>query len=285
MKENFIDIASYQSWMKKEDYINLKNKGIDGAIIKISESTNYINPYWINQKNICNEVFNFVHYYHFARFSTISEAELEASFFVEQAKNNKIPKNTILFCDAEISSMNTENVLAFLKVIKKSGYKAGFYTYDGMMNQFDYNKIKEVSDFEWIANYPTMQAQDIFPVANTLKSNADAWQYTSNLFGQHLDNSIVIKNNNILHFNDEKKETEKNKVQKKYDTNFETTNIKTNKTSNSKKNKTNTVKDKEKELKQEIQVNDYQAEKIDDCMLASLSLLLLAIICYIFLKK
>lgn len=44
-----VDVSSYQSWMTQAQYTQLEQLGVKTVIIKISESTNYRNPYAVDQ--------------------------------------------------------------------------------------------------------------------------------------------------------------------------------------------------------------------------------------------
>lgn len=151
-------------------------------------------------------------FYHFGRFHNDSQAIKEANMFVKVAKEKvNVIKNTLLILDAEIQDMPTSSVIAFLKVLRKAGFKAGFYTYKYLLPNFNLEKIKPYMDFFWLAAYPlgNKVAADkhpnfgYFPSANYV----DLWQYTDNLLGYNIDGSITVTDNAIKLFNPKKEST------------------------------------------------------------------------------
>lgn len=48
-RKDAVDIASYQSWMTQADFNSLKTSGVKSIVVKLTEGTNYTNPYAANQ--------------------------------------------------------------------------------------------------------------------------------------------------------------------------------------------------------------------------------------------
>ena len=44
-RKDAVDIASYQSWMTQADFNSLKTSGVKSIVVKLTEGTNYTNPY------------------------------------------------------------------------------------------------------------------------------------------------------------------------------------------------------------------------------------------------
>lgn len=212
-----IDLSSYQAKLTVADY---KAIGAEYAIIKITEGTNYINSYCkqlINRSAVAG-VKGFA-FYHFGRFNNDAQAVKEANYFIKNTKNEvRVKSGSLMVLDAEIPNMPTSSVIAFLKVLRKAGFKAGFYTYKYLLPNFNLERIKKYMDFFWLAAYPLgngVRADrkpnfGYFPSAKYV----DMWQYTDNLLGYKVDGSITVTDNAIKMFNPKTKLSEKVKKNK-----------------------------------------------------------------------
>lgn len=209
-REIVLDASNYQEKLTAKDYARI---GATKLIVKLTEGTNYVNPdiKLLINRAAAGGVTGFA-FYHFGRFHNDSQAIKEANMFVKVAKEKvNVIKNTLLILDAEIQDMPTSSVIAFLKVLRKAGFKAGFYTYKYLLPNFNLEKIKPYMDFFWLAAYPlgNKVAADkhpnfgYFPSANYV----DLWQYTDNLLGYNIDGSITVTDNAIKLFNPEKEST------------------------------------------------------------------------------
>lgn len=209
-REIVLDASNYQEKLTAKDYARI---GATKLIVKLTEGTNYVNPdiKLLINRAAAGGVTGFA-FYHFGRFHNDSQAIKEANMFVKVAKEKvNVIKNTLLILDAEIQDMPTSSVIAFLKVLRKAGFKAGFYTYKYLLSNFNLEKIKPYMDFFWLAAYPlgNKVAADkhpnfgFFPSANYV----DLWQYTDNLLGYNIDGSITVTDNAIKLFNPEKEST------------------------------------------------------------------------------
>lgn len=203
-REIVIDASSYQNKLTAKDYARI---GATKLIVKLTEGTNYINP---DIKLLINRAatggVNGFAFYHFGRFHNDSQAVNEANTFIKVAKSKVSAKpNTLLILDAEIQNMPTSSVISFLKVLRKAGFKAGFYTYKYLLPNFNLEKIKPYMDFFWLAAYPLGNGVvadkhpnfGYFPSAKYV----DVWQYTDNLLGYNIDGSITVTDNAIKLFN------------------------------------------------------------------------------------
>ena len=206
-REIVLDASNYQEKLTAKDYARI---GATKLIVKLTEGTDYVNPdiKLLINRAAAGGVTGFA-FYHFGRFNNDSQAVKEANVFIKVAKEKvNAVKNTLLILDAEISNMPTSSVIAFLKVLRKAGFKAGFYTYKYLLPNFNLEKIKPYMDFFWLAAYPlgNKVAADkhpnfgYFPSANYV----DLWQYTDNLLGYDIDGSITVTDNAIKLFNPEK---------------------------------------------------------------------------------
>lgn len=213
-REIVLDLSSYQQNLTVSDY---KNIGATKMIVKLTEGTDYINPYikQLINRSAAGGANGFA-FYHFGRFHNDSQAIAEANAFIKVAKNTvNAKKNTLLILDAEITGMPISSVITFLKEIRKAGFKTGFYTYKYLLDEFALKRIKPYMDLFWLAAYPLAngKAADKNPDFNYFPS-ADyvgLWQYTDNLLGYKVDGSITVTDNAINLFNPESAPTGANK--------------------------------------------------------------------------
>lgn len=213
-REIVLDLSSYQQNLTVNDY---KNIGATKMIVKLTEGTDYVNPYikQLINRSAAGGANGFA-FYHFGRFHNDNQAIAEANAFIKVAKNTvNAKKNTLLILDAEITGMPTSSVITFLKEIRKAGFKTGFYTYKYLLSNFDLEKIYSYMDFFWLAAYPLGNGKradkkpnfGYFPSAKYV----DMWQYTDNLLGYKVDGSITVTDNALKLFNPESGTTVKPK--------------------------------------------------------------------------
>ncbi|WP_262350054.1 GH25 family lysozyme [Limosilactobacillus fermentum] len=199
-----IDLASFQSGLTVDNY---KAIGAEYAIVKISESTNYTNPYIrsLIDLSAAGGIKGYA-FYHFGRFHNDAQAVAEANYFINAAKARaNVKPGTLMILDAEIQGMPTSSVITFLDTLRAAGYRTGFYTYKYLLPNFDLEAIHPHMDMFWLAAYPLAngRAADKNPDFNYFPSTnyVDLWQYTDNLLGYNVDGSITITDNAIKLFN------------------------------------------------------------------------------------
>ena len=200
MKKNdlFIDVSSHNGY----DITGiLADMGTQNTIIKISESTSYINPCLSAQVEQSNPI----GFYHFAWFGGDSEeAEREARYFIDN-----VPKTVqYLVLDYEDHASgdvqaNTSACLRFMKVIADAGYTPIYYSYKPFtLNNVDYQQIlAQFPNSLWIAGYGLNDGNadfGYFPSMDGIRW----WQYSSNPY----DKNIVLlddeEEDNVISKND-----------------------------------------------------------------------------------
>ena len=186
MKKNdlFIDVSSHNGY----DITGIMEQlGTTKTIIKISESTTYLNPCSRTQASQSDPV----GFYHFAWFGgDVEEAEREARYFI----NNVFQSVKYLVLDyedhaSEDKQANTEACIRFMELIEEAGYTPIYYSYKPFtLNNVYYEQIIErFPNSLWIAGYGLNDGQadfEYFPSMDGIRW----WQYSSNPF----DKNIVL---------------------------------------------------------------------------------------------
>ena len=200
MKKNdlFIDVSSHNGY----DITGiLADMGTQNTIIKISESTSYLNPC----RHAQVEQSNPIGFYHFAWFGgDIEEAEREARYFLDN-----VPQKVKYLClDYEDHASgdkqaNTDACIRFMEILKENGYEPIYYSYKPFtLNNIYYEQIlAKFPNSLWIAGYGLNDGTadfDYFPSMDGIRW----WQYSSNPF----DKNIVLlddeEEDNVISKND-----------------------------------------------------------------------------------
>ena len=186
MKKNdlFIDVSSHNGY----DITGiLADMGTQNTIIKISESTSYINPCAQDQANQSNPV----GFYHFAWFGgDVEEAEREARYFIDNVFQSV--KYLVLDYEDHASGdkqANTDACIRFMEILKENGYEPIYYSYKPFtLNNIYYEQIlAQFPNSLWIAGYGVNDGNadfNYFPSMEGIRW----WQYSSNPF----DKNIVL---------------------------------------------------------------------------------------------
>ena len=195
----FVDVSSHQG----ADISGiLEEMGTTNTIIKISESTSYINPHLGAQVEQSNPI----GFYHFAWFGgDVDEAEREARYFLD----NVPQKVQYLVLDYEDHASddvqaNTNACLRFMQILADAGYKPIYYSYKPFtLDNIDYQQIlAQFPNSLWIAGYGLNDGTanfEYFPSMDGIRW----WQYSSNPYDKNivlLDDDIEetpIKKNNL----------------------------------------------------------------------------------------
>lgn len=175
MRNQFIDVSSYQP-DTVAFFQAAKNQGASGVVVKLTEGSEdgsaYINPRAATQIRNALAVGLRVSCYHFARYTSITDAQNEARFFVKIAKQFGMYDDTLMIDDAEVhSAADYQSAsLAFLQEVEALGYKStGIYSMKsfftgGILNSHGFGQRKV-----WVAGYG---------VTSLGIDNAAAWQYS-----------------------------------------------------------------------------------------------------------
>ncbi len=168
-----IDVSEYQG---RIDYEEVASSGIEVVYIRVSEGTDYVDPYFMDNYEGAKENGLRVGFYHFLTATTVEEAEREAEFFVSNIKG--LEPDCKLAMDFEVfDGLGTEEIneisRAFLeKVVELSGKECVIYS--------DASNARDVFDEELAEEYPIWVA-DYFvdePEDNGKWSTWVGFQYT-----------------------------------------------------------------------------------------------------------
>ena len=186
LRNPFIDLSSYNP-DTKEFFLAAKNQGALGVVVKLTEGSEdgsaYVNPKAATQIRNALAVGLRVSCYHFARYTSIADAQNEARFFVKIAKQFGMYDDTLMIDDAEVhSATDYQSVsLAFLQEVEALGYKnTGIYSMKsfftgGILNSHGFGNAKI-----WEAGYG---------ITDLGIDNAATWQWTDNGLGMSVDTS------------------------------------------------------------------------------------------------
>lgn len=171
----FIDVSSYQS-DTKAFFQAAKNQGARGVVVKLTEGSedgsDYVNPKAAAQIRNALAVGLPVSCYHFARYTSVPDAQNEARFFVKIARQMGMYDDTLMIDDAEVhSAADYQSAsVAFLQEVERLGYKrTGVYSMKSFFIGGTLNSHGFGSREIWLAGYG---------VSSLGIDNATAWQYT-----------------------------------------------------------------------------------------------------------
>lgn len=166
---NGIDVASYQAGIGKVEG--------DFRIVKVTEGTSYVNPYWKEQLDTAPELIGLYH------FASNTDAKSEAKFFIDNIKDY-IGK-AILVLDYEPTSPNPNWAKTFLdEVYSLTGVRPLIYLGLSVENSYDWSAVAKANYGLWVAQYNNynpvygFQPRDLYGEIKHWKSMA-MFQYTS----------------------------------------------------------------------------------------------------------
>ena len=196
-----LDVSGYQPQARYYSFWQTwKSRGVHGAIVKLTESTYYRNPYGAGQIVAAKHEGMQVSGYHFSRFrGNASQAIAEANYAIATANTMGLPQGSVLVLDYEerlgYRGSNTQAAIAFLNTVKQAGFVPVFYSYSGMANLWDFEEIhRQTGAMLWIAAYPTMSGVT-YPNYNYFPGISNfigAWQFSDNFYGEHIDASVDL---------------------------------------------------------------------------------------------
>lgn len=185
----FVDISSHNGVISVNEFVSLKNQGITGVVVKLTEGTSYTNPYASAQIKNAQDAGLKVSAYHYSHYQTEAEAKAEAKYFVSAAQSLGLSNATVMVNDMESPEMVTggdinKNTQAWKEEMIRLDYADLVYytmaswldTKGGAVNTSQFGM-----DNFWVAHYVYGYNYLDQETAKDLSyySDAAAWQYTS----------------------------------------------------------------------------------------------------------
>lgn len=180
-QKGFIDISSHNGYLSVEDFKKMKNYGITGVVVKLTEATTYVNPEAANQVANAKKAGLKVSAYHYSWFTDEAGARREAEYFVNVAKQVGLHGDTVMVNDIEEPKItgkadHTKTSLAFQKRLNELGYNnvthymGAHWLNSGLINpaELGYKNI-------WVAAYPYTLSTD------QQYSEYGTWQWSAKL--------------------------------------------------------------------------------------------------------
>ncbi|ATO55132.1 hypothetical protein LC20001_05575 [Loigolactobacillus coryniformis subsp. coryniformis KCTC 3167 = DSM 20001] len=192
-----VDISSYQSGLTQANFNRLKSLGVKTVIVKLTENTNYTNPYARSQIQMARNAGLTVEVYHYAKFATAIAAANEARHLGNVMRSLGLGGNIRVFADMEDRSTYSSNIAAnlnkFWSVLSSYGYtNHGVYTY--VSYKYRDAVIRTVGASKtWMAQYPYSPSSN-----NLWNTGYGAWQFSSTAmlpgYSGYLDVSVDYDN-------------------------------------------------------------------------------------------
>lgn len=195
-----VDVASFQS----SDVKAYAKVGAKFVIVKISQSTNYINPKASEQLRTAKANGAMPMAYFYATFSNNSaRANAEANYAAVNAKKLGLPAGSYFAVDWESGSgnecfasnfsANTSALIEALDVLKAYGYKPLLYSGGYLMKTaIDTLKIiKRFGSILWVAAYQSEKSKANFGYFPSMDGVA-IWQFTDNWKWMNVDGNINV---------------------------------------------------------------------------------------------
>ncbi|WP_338209295.1 GH25 family lysozyme [Lactiplantibacillus paraxiangfangensis] len=173
---DMVDVSNNNGYMSAAEYTSMRNEfGVKAVTVKISEGVYFKDGYAASNIKNVQSAGLYVNGYHFARYQTKAQAIAEADFAGRTAKSAGLPVGAVLATDVEAQQQNdlskatnTANNKAFMKEIKKFGYRPDIYTSGSWVN----TKVTIKKGQGWIAAYPYTVAGKAWYTSN------HGWQWS-----------------------------------------------------------------------------------------------------------
>ena len=207
MKKNdyFLDVSGYQP---ADLTGTCAAAGTTKTIIKVSESTNYLNSFRFTQAQTSEPI----GYYHFARFGGSSaQANAEAYYFLSNLPTTDVHYLVVDYEDSASGDKqaNTNAVITFMDRISEAGYQPIYYSYKPftLSNVYYDQVIAKYHNSLWIAAYPNYNVTpepiwSVFPSLDGIRW----WQFTSTAIAGGLDKNVVLLDDDFTSKKEEIKE-------------------------------------------------------------------------------
>lgn len=165
-RPDFIDISNLND-DTKINWGEVATIGLKAVVVKVSESTTFIDDQAAAHAVGAKGIGLLVHAYHYYW----GDVDNEAAFAIAKAKAAGIPQGSYLFMDFEEEKVEgdwTAQTLAFCKLVEAAGYKSGLYIGESLYTEnINAASIEAAGIYVWIANY-----------SNRPQVGHNAWQFS-----------------------------------------------------------------------------------------------------------
>lgn len=157
----------------------MKNMGIKGVVVKLTEGTTYKNPLAPSQITNAKKACLTVSTYHFSWFENQQEAIDQANYYADYAEELGLSQNSVMVNDAETAPMinadATKVSVYFRDQLVKRGFKnVVHYSSASWFNNnwMEYDVLGKENS--WVAEWPANPSAN-----NLLHTDTAAWQWSS----------------------------------------------------------------------------------------------------------
>lgn len=174
-RTDMVDVSNNNGAMTVANFKDMyQNYGVKAMVTKISEGTSFKDADAAGNIANAQAAGLYVNGYHYARYSTVSQAIAEADYSAKLAQADGLPAGAVLVADVESSeqssvseAQNDANNQAFMNEVAKYGYRSDIYTMGSWVGT-----VMTV-DKGWIASYP------YDPTGKEWYTEAHGWQWSS----------------------------------------------------------------------------------------------------------
>ena len=175
-RTDMLDISGNNTTLSQSDFTSIRNNyGVKAVTVKTSEGSTYA---WSGAKGAIQNATNaglYTNGYHFARFGTLTKAQSEANWAVQNAKADGLGVGSVLVVDVEASifkqnsiAVNDANIAAFNAIVQAAGYRTDIYASASWLGVY----LTVPAGSGWIAAYPNTVTTDRY-------TNYNGWQFSS----------------------------------------------------------------------------------------------------------
>lgn len=194
-----VDVSSYQYNLTESNYRALKNAGVKTIIVKLTEGTNYVNPYAASQISNARAAGLNVAAYHFNDFANSAQAYAEGQYFANELRRLGLSTSTPVIADMESSYVQYGNVAndlnSFWRALSAAGYN-NHIVYCSISYDESYGVSTTVGKKKtWVAQYPYSPSP-----SRLLNTGYGAWQYNAHgrIGGYNSDLDVSIDYSGIF---------------------------------------------------------------------------------------
>lgn len=139
--KNFIDISSHNGSISVANFQKIKNYGVTGVVVKLTEATSYINPQAQSQITNAKAAGLKVSAYHYSWFTSDKQAAAEADYFAAAAKKFGLDGSTVMVNDIEEP-----------QIAGKGNHTSNSKAFENRLKALGYSNVRHYIGLSWIGN-------------------------------------------------------------------------------------------------------------------------------------